>query len=124
ALVGVDNAFAHQIFARDAHMHDTASKLRSDLARGKIGNLDTIEARDRAAIFADAAWFRQGKASAREKGFRVFLQSAFGGNSKDKGRGHDRLPWASPHFASVSTQTENPTAGIGEEEPSRCNSPS
>ena len=55
ALVGVDDAFAHQILAGDAEMHRAARQLRGDLARREIGDLDIVEAVDGAAIVAGAA---------------------------------------------------------------------
>ena len=42
ASVGIDDAFAHQILAGDAHVHCAARQLRGDLARRQIGNLPTL----------------------------------------------------------------------------------
>ena len=86
ALVGVRNAFAHQVFAGDAEMHHAARELRGDLARREIGDLDIVEARDGAAIVARAARLCQRKARAREERFGVFLQPAFGRNGENEGR--------------------------------------
>ena len=55
ALVGIRDAFAHQILAGDAHMHRAARELGRDLARREIGDLDIVVAGDGAAIFARAA---------------------------------------------------------------------
>lgn len=125
ALVGIGDAFAHQILAGDAEMHHAARKLGSDLARREIGDLDMVEARDGAAIVARAARFCQRQPGVRKERLGVFLQAAFGGNREDKGRAHDCSPRAGmPSCVKVSTQTENPTAGIGEAAPSWVINPS
>ena len=59
ALVGIGDGLAHQILAGDAEMHRAARKLRGDLARREIGDLDIVEAHHGAAIFAGAARLRR-----------------------------------------------------------------
>ena len=92
ALVGIRNAFAQQILAGDAEMHHAARQLRSDFARGEIGDLDIVEAGNGAAIVARAARLRQREPCAREKRLGVFLQAALGGNGENEGGGHAALP--------------------------------
>ena len=77
ALVGIDDAFAHQVLAGDAHVHRAARQLRGDLARREIGNLDVVEAHDRAAIFTGAARLRERKPGMREECLGLLLQAAF-----------------------------------------------
>ena len=130
ALVGIGNAFAHQVFAGDAEMHRAARQLRGNLARREIGDLDIVEPGDGAAIVAGAARFRQRKSGAGEKGLGVFLQAALRGNRENEWRRHDALPlWPlaaglRPSCVKASIQTENPTAGIGVGAPSWVISPS
>ena len=47
--------FAHQVLAGDAEMHRPLRQLRGDLGGRQVGDLDVVEARDRAAIVARAA---------------------------------------------------------------------
>src|SRR5205823_3291304 len=130
ALVGIRNAFAHQVLAGHAEMHRAAGQLRGDLARRKVGDLDVVEADDAATIVTRAARLRQRKSCAREEGFGVLLQAALRGDRQNERRAHDappRLPAAPdlrPTLVRVSTQTENPTAGIGVREPSWVINPS
>ena len=86
---------------------------------GDIFFVDLVEARDRAAIVARAARLQQGEARAREERLRVLLQPAFRRHRDD-----ERAHVAPPIAASRSTQTANPTAGIGSRAPSRESSPS
>src|SRR5579862_2699848 len=126
ASVGIDDAFAHQILAGDAHVHGAARQLRGDLACREIGDLDIVEAHDGAAIFARAARLCQGEPGMREECLGLLLQAAFRGDGENEGCGHDGFPddagW--PIRASASTHTENPTAGIGVAAPSCVSSPS
>ena len=124
ALVGVRDAFAHQVLAGDAEMHRAARELGGDLARREIGDLDIVEAGDGAAIVARAARFGQRKAGAGEERFGVFLQAALRGNGENERRGHDALPLLAGLRPARSTQIEKPTAGIGVAEPSCVISPS
>ena len=130
ALVGIRNAFAHQVLAGDAEMDRPARQLRGDLACRQISDLDIIERADGAAIVPRATWLCQRKSGTREKGFRVFLQAAFGRNGEHEWRRHGALRFKPPVAGSrlsllrASTQTENPTAGIGLGAPSWVISPS
>ena len=92
ALVGIGNAFAHQVFAGDAEMHRAARQLRGDLARRQIGDLDIVEPVDGAAIVAGAARLGQRKSGPREEGLGVFLQAALRRNRENERRRHDALP--------------------------------
>src|SRR4029079_19552017 len=100
-------------------MHHAARELRGDLAGRQIGDLDIVEAGNRAAIIACAARLGERKPGAREKRFGVFLQAALGGNGENEGRTHATLPcaagWASRVRASL--PTENPNASNGLTEP-------
>src|SRR6478735_598463 len=78
----------------------------------------SIQACGGAAIVARTARLGERKPGAGEEGLGVFLQPALGGDGENEGRGHDALPRALPICVSVSTQTENPTAGIGVAAPS------
>src|SRR5581483_2204125 len=110
--------------AGDAEMHRAARKLRGDLARRQIGDLDIVVAHHGAAIFTLPPGFRERETRAGEERFGVLLQPSLGGNGDDKGRAH-RLPsGARPILVSASTQIEKPTAGIGAAEPSWVISPS
>src|SRR5712691_11213852 len=111
-------------------MYRAARQLRGNLARREIGDLDIVEPRDGAAIVPGAAWLRQRQSGAREERLGAFLQAALRRNREDEGRRHDALPPKSliaclrPVCVKVSTQTENPTAGIGLGAPSWVISPS
>ena len=54
ALVGIGDHFADEIFAGDAEMHGARRELRGDFGGRQIGDLDIVEAGDRAAIVARA----------------------------------------------------------------------
>src|SRR5439155_4906030 len=123
ALVGICNVLAHQIFPGDAEMRHAARQLRGDLAGREIGDLDIVEARDRAAIVARATGLRQLESCTGEKGLGVLLKAALGGNGQNEWRAHD-LSSLRPIRVSASTQTEKPTAGIGSGDPSWVISPS
>ena len=73
ALVGMDDALAHQVLAGDAEMHCAARKLRGDLARRQIGDLDMVVAHHGAAIFALPPRLGEREPGAGEEAFRVFL---------------------------------------------------
>ena len=112
-LVGLRNHLAHQILAGDAHMGCALRKLGGDFGRGKIGDLDAVQTIDGAAIVACATRLDEAQARAREEIFRILLQAALGRHRDDQGRAHAAPP------ARRSIQIENPTAGMGEREPSR-----
>ena len=123
ALLGVGNAFAHEVFAGDAEMHRAAREIRRDFARREIGDLDIVEAGNGAAVVARAAGFRQHQAGAGEEGLGIFLQPPLGGDGENERDAH-ALPPFLPALTSASTQIEKPTAGIGSREPSCVISPS
>ena len=89
-----------------------------------------VEPGDGAAIVTRAARLRQRKSCAREEGFGILLQAALRGDRENKGRAHaappllPAAPGLRPISIRVSTQTENPTAGIGVREPSWVINPS
>ena len=85
ALVGIGDAFAHQIFAGDAEMYRAARQLRGDLAGREIGDLDIVEPVDGAAIVAGAARLASVKAGAREERLGVFLQAALSRDGENEG---------------------------------------
>jgi len=80
-----------------------------------------VEARDGAAIVAGAARLCQHHSRAGEERFGILLQAAFRRDRDNERRRHDTLPavagWR-PISVRVSTQIENPTAGIGLAAPS------
>ncbi len=130
ALVGVGNGLTHQVFAGDAEMDHATRQLPGDFARREIGDLDIVEPGDGAAIVPRAARFCQCKSGAGEERLGVFLQAALRWYGENKRRRHDALPpeflfarWR-PTCVKVSTQTENPTAGIGLRAPSWVINPS
>ncbi|CEG09365.1 hypothetical protein BN961_02790 [Afipia felis] len=120
ALVGVGDAFADQILAGNAEVDLSACKLGCDFARGEIGDLDLIEARDGATIVARAARLGERKTCASEERVGIFLKPALGGDGENERVAHA----ASPALVSASIQTENPTAGMGEAAPNRVSRPS
>ena len=119
ARLRLRDQLADQILAGDAEVDRALRELRGDLGRGQVGDLDIVELGDRAAIVARAARLHQCQSGAREECLGVLLQAAFGRHRDDK-RAHE----APPISASRSTQTENPTAGIGAAAPSRVSRPS
>ena len=124
ALVGLRNAFAQQVFAGDAEMHRAARQLSGDVACRQIGDLDIVEACNGAAIIARATRLRQRETGAGEEGLGVFLQAALGRDGQNEWRGHDARSDVEVCCASVSIQTEKPTAGMGSAAPSCVSSPS
>ena len=130
ARFSVGDRLAQEVLAGDAEMDRAARQLGGDLACRQIGDLDIIKRADGAAIVPRTAWLCQRKSGTREKGFRVFLQAAFGRNGENEWRRHGALRFKPPVTGSrlsllrVSTQTENPTAGIGFGAPSCVISPS
>src|SRR5476649_2585150 len=102
-------------------MYRAARQLRGNLARREIGDLDIVEPADGAAIVAGAARLCQRQSGAREERLGVFLQAALRRDGENEWRRHDMLPLAAGLLAisvRVSTQIENPTAGIGVPAPS------
>ena len=99
------------------------------ISLAEIGDLDIVEPADGTAIIAGAARFCQSKSGTGEEGFRVLLQPALGGNGENEWRRHDAPPFRPafglrPTCVRVSTQIENPTAGIGVAAPSWVINPS
>ena len=90
--VGVGDHLAHQVLAGDAKMHGAGRELRGDLGGRQIGDLDAVEPGDGAAIVARAARLDQVEAGAREEGFGVFLQPAFGRHGENQRRAHAAPP--------------------------------
>ena len=82
----VGNLLAHQVLAGDAEMGLAGGELADDLGRRDIGDLDSRQAGDRAAIVAGAAPLGELEAGAGEERRGSLLQSPLGGDGEDERR--------------------------------------
>ena len=105
--VGVGDHFADKVFTGDAEVDRALRQLLRDFGGREIGDLDAIDAFDRAAIVACTARLDEFQPGARKERFGVFLQPALGRNGDD-----ERAHATPPTPARRSMKMPSPTAGI------------
>ena len=111
AICGLD-LLADEVLAGDPHVDLSGGKQADDLGGRDIGDLDAVDAFERAAIIAGAAPLRELQPGAGEEGHRVFLQPSLGWDRENEAAHDDASA------TRRSPQSAAPTAGTSEVAPS------